>query len=407
MRIGYYDLTVKCMLLVGLTTLFTGLGFTSPINRVLTALLLGVQVLLLLARMTKKTFGCVVILIITTGYALINTSWPIETINELFYFPMWILLLCNFTDHYEGFISAIRENKQFMKFICVLWNLSVLVSLPFGRSYSKTGAFCSFAGSPHRYATGALLIIALVAVLYKLTGNKKVWFLAILPCFTTFLTGARTYMMVVGIAAVMIYYWMTKQKAVFYFTIVPIVAVAVYLVMNSSIMATRSEQMDQFADYTGDALVALTSGRTAWWKIDMEQIAASSFINQMLGNGFHFIRYVNTTIYGQNIWAHNDFIQLLGTSGFLSLLAYFYVYFRFSRFMYRKCRSSKRRVLIIAFHAMNFVNAMFNMLYTYACATFALFFFVIAFFDEENLGEVKLIIEPKQKNDQERKVVLK
>ena len=125
----------------------------------------------------------------------------------------------------------------------------------------------------------------------------------------------------------------------------------------------------------------MTSGRSVWWRIDIEHTLDEPFINQLFGSGFHFIRYVNKTFYGQNIWAHNDYIMLFGTNGWVGLILYLYTYFRVSNFLIRE---NNNKVLKYGFHAINILNATLNMLYTYFCATLAVPFMLIAMFEESD-----------------------
>lgn len=384
MKIKVHDLIIKCMILLALTTLFSSSALISPINRAIIATISILLVIVAFNKATKFMVICVVALAIVTIYSLVQTVWPIETINELFYFPIWVLMLNLFVDKYQSFVTAIKNNVNWMKVICIAWNIAVVISLPFKSSYSDA-AFCSFAGAQHRFATCALLVLCVSALIAKITESKKYLLFAVLPFLTILLTGARTYMIVAAIAVVCIYYSFAKSKYSFYILIIPALILGVYLVMNSSVMTERTAEMDRLITYFGDdRLRALTSGRSVWWETDMKYFFRSSIVNQIFGNGFHFIRYINTVYYGQNIWAHNDYVMLLGTTGYISLILYFVCYFRISHYVTKKSNTNRKKFLVVGFHIMNFVNAMFNMLYTYLCATFAMIFLLMVFFDDEN-----------------------
>lgn len=383
MKINIHDMIVKCMCIIPLITLFSRYSLVSPINRMLTAVMLLLLLYSILSLRDKKTTIVLFLFFIGYTYCIIQTKWPIGNINEIFYLIFWILLLNDVVIAYDQYIHYFNKNLSLIKGVAFIWNFFVVISLFLPSSYEGS-TFFSFTGGQHRFASCALQILAMVLMCVKANGQKKHIILAIFPVLTVMLTGARTYQLVVGVASICIYYMISKHKYSFYFTIGPIVAIAVYLITNSSVMIERAEDTAKLSQYYGDNFRALTSGRSIWWAIDMEHFFDSSIVNQMFGNGFHFIRYVNINFYGQNIWAHNDFIQLLGTNGYLGFVLYLFSYFRLFSFAIKKTSIDRKKLLFLGFHTMNFLNAFLNMLYTYFCSTLALVFFLILFFDDQN-----------------------
>lgn len=386
MKIRIHDIIIKLIFLIPLTTLFSQFSVVSSINRTISAVISLCLLYVIICRKDKKTIAVVVFTVVIYIYALLQTVWPIQNINEVIYLMFWLLLLNDVSSNYSCYVSEIKNNVKLIKGITIIWSIFAFVSI-FIKSCYVNYYFCSFAGSQHRFSSSALQIIAMIMLYVKITNKKWYAILSLVPVFTVMLSGARTYMILVGIAAACLFYYVVKNKYVFYLTIIPIILIAVYYISTSSVMEYRADESSRLTEYYGgDSLRAFTSGRSVWWEIDMKYFFESPILNQFFGNGFHFIRYVNTVYYGQNIWAHNDFIQLLGTNGYVGLVLYLYSYLRLSKSV-RDKKKEKRRLLIIGFHAMNFLNAFLNMLYTYFCATLSVPLFLVAFFDDESFTQ--------------------
>lgn len=73
---------------------------------------------------------------------------------------------------------------------------------------------------------------------------------------------------------------------------------------------------------TTDALAAFTNARSTIWEIDIREFGNSNLIQKILGQGFDYVPKINEMYYGDPIWAHNDFVQLLLSVGILGLLVY-------------------------------------------------------------------------------------
>ena len=123
-----------------------------------------------------------------------------------------------------------------------------------------------------------------------------------------------------------------------------------------------------------DPLVAFTSGRSDFWYYDIVQIFNNDFLKKTIGNGVNYIFYLNQSKYHIPLWAHNDFIQILGDYGFLGLI----IYVMMIRFLIVKIigKNFSKSIIFICV-IMWLFNAFFNMFYTYFCACLSFPFYLL------------------------------
>jgi len=92
----------------------------------------------------------------------------------------------------------------------------------------------------------------------------------------------------------------------------------------------------------------------------------------LLGNGYNFVYDVNYLNFGAKIWAHNDIINVMMNYGIVGLLLYFYAFLQIMKGRRRYSRCDLQKASFILFVGIWFVNAMFNMNYTYFCSVLSL-----------------------------------
>ena len=367
------------ILLFPLTTLFTSFSIISTVNKFLVGLLIISIGVLFITKIKIKSLFIYIFTILLVFIDFYFTKLPIYNINETLYLLMWVLVLTCFTDNYFEINYSMKEMKWIFLLIILIWEFFVFFSFFLDTSYVGN-SFSSFTGGKqHRFASSALLICAFILAIRRYYKNLFL-FLLIIPIFSIIITGARTYLIIAILLITLIYYKKCKNLQMFYISIVPILLLCCIIIYNTNSMQERIEQFMNLKDYSNDFWYALTSGRSSFWIIDLEYIFKSKPINIFLGNGFNFIRYVNINFYGQNIWAHNDFIQLLGTNGIVGLFIYLYVYFRLTSYFYKK----NKRFEFFLLHTINFSNAMLNMLYTYFTSMLSIPFLIIYILSEQD-----------------------
>ena len=380
------------LLLFPIGTILSSVPGGLVFNKVLYAFLILVLFIKYMhIKFTNRNTIIFALLIIVYFYGIVITDWPLINSNEIFYLGTWVLYLIYVTNDYEKIFKMICSYTNMIQRWVIIWEIIVGASLFFPTSY-ENGGFGAFTGSPHRMDSAALLILAYIFVLYRIKNYKKTYlFLIILPVVAVILSGARTYLLATGALLLIIYYYaIGKRKKIFYFTVIPLVIAGVLFILNTSIMQERMEKIAKISNYFDsqgyNKLAAVTSGRSVFWIIDLQQYWESSFLNKILGNGWNFVRKVNGSFYTTSICAHNDFINLLCCNGVLGLALYFVTYISF----YKKAKKASfdRKssfILGCGFHFTCMFIAIFNMLYTYFAAVLAVPILAFAIFDNSLL----------------------
>lgn len=376
MRINVDNLLNKIIYLFPVITLIQGIPGLGLIGKVA----MGVIILMLLLKIIKpKTNGSTAIVVFLTiicyMFSIFHTTFPLVNLNDLFYFIVWILYFIFVKENYNKYCEEFLNNRKFVFYTIIVWSFLVFVSLFLNSSYATTWGdstkyFRSFTNSEHRFAGTCIFVLVEVALLW-ITNNKKNTLsyakYSILPLISIYLSGARTYLLILLLFLISIYYMNCKRKVNFYLTIVPMLMLFCLFVMitpmgNKIISTTQN-------GYFG-LVGTITSGRSVFWKYDIDAFMELPFYKKLLGNGFNFVYDVNLKYHKAQIYAHNDYINLLMNFGIVGLGLYLYVFVSFLNTVYKKIKINK--LLKMCFFLIYFINAMLNMVYTYTCSVLVL-----------------------------------
>ena len=335
----------------------------------------------------KITFLYVAGTFALTIFDYLVTEGPLYNTNELFYLLIWVLFLNVFIDHWDIWFSNFFRYRRAIMCQIILWNALTFVSMFIKSSYDSTGAFLSWTGGMHRLDSSALLIVSFILYLYVKERNKKLLVYTIIPFAAVLLSGARTYVVIFLVLLIMIFYQLVENKWKFWLAIIPFSFLCVFFVLNTSIIQSRMT-LNSFIVQRDGVLSALTSGRSVFWKIDVTEFGKTPLINKIIGSGFNFIRATNEKYYGHAIWAHNDYINIVGCNGFLGLFFYVATYFR-TISVYKTIRHNKKSdfLKLLFINCILIFNAMFNMLYTYQCAVYSIPFLMYFLWSSQHLEE--------------------
>lgn len=406
MKINVKQIIIKLLFLLPLGTIISNVPFIgNMVNKILYAIFILCLLYELIRSNLKKTDVLAIFLLaVMFIYDLVITGTKMYNSNEIFYLVTWVVYLIYVKANYDSFKLAICCELLYIKRIIILCEFIIMVSLFLSSSWSSTGAFYSFSGGQHRMDSAALMILVGVLFLYRYQNYRKsILFYAIIPSLAIILSGARTYLIVMGfVLAVFYYYTNIEHTYRFWITIIPIVLIGINVIMSTSIMQERMSIIQAESTYFSsrgyNALTAITSGRSIFWSIDLQKYWESPLINKILGNGFNFVRYVNDTYYTDAIWAHNDFINIICCNGIVGLYLYFYAYMQIvKRAVPSNMPKKKRWFMLISFHLICMVNAMFNMLYSYFAAAISVPILLFVMMDDTILGENKRKISRQNK----------
>ncbi len=377
------------LILFPLGTLITSVSIIGMIVNKLLMIFIILGLIGFLDRGTRKTYIMVFLVAALFILDLFFTNFPLIHSNEIYYLFIWVVFLNVFCDKIDIWFKDLCNMETVMKLVIVIWNILVIISLFSSKCYDETGAFISLTGGMHRFDSSALLIITFILFLYKKNKNKKIFFWMVVPYIGILLSGARTYICVAAALLVLILYGIIRKKIYFWIFIIPIGILGVYLILNTTVMKNRLEFSNFVLEKYG-YLGAITSGRSIFWKIDLQEFSKSPVAHKLFGNGFNFIRETNGRYYGKQIWAHNDYINIIGCNGYMGLLLYLISYFRIMK-IGKKYFNQKKLLIFILINFVFIFNAMFNMLYTYQSAVFSIPFILYFFYNSSN--------ERKEKNE--------
>lgn len=368
-KFSVFDMTIIFQGLICLSTLFTSLNpLSSVINRILMGLYMFLLLIIVLRRRNCYVVSILLISALVILLDILFTEGTFYSLNSVFYLPLWILNLLAFYTSFDLFKKALIKQKTFLIWVLVFWNISVLLSFlflsSFRTSYGVT-SFVSFCGTEHRFAATSLFCIIIGLFFYSRRKQKKFLLLIIVPIIAILLTKARTYIVVIFILGIFFMLRFIRKKS--WKCILTFGALAILII--GSIYFTKLKFETDSVDYQLENrgfLYILTSGRNVFWQIDLEHFFSEDSFSIIFGKGYNYIYDVNREFYGTEIWAHNDYINVLCSNGILGLLLYFVTFFVFLN----RVRSISKANVIFSFLFVSiiFFNAMFNMVYSYTIA---------------------------------------
>lgn len=376
MSIQVREFTLKTLMLFPIFTLLAFVPAATTIPSLIG--MAGMIYVLIKTGIKKSMFFIVVFVSLLTVWNYSITPEKVINSNEIIYY----IYLCIFTAFLVSNRAVISNylvrDIGYIKMICRIWCIIVLVSMVLPSSYSK-GVFVSFAVTTFRLSPSAIFIMSLSSVLIAEEGSQKNLIYTFVPFLSILLGSSRAYLIVGVLMLLLNLSMVVKRKGVFILSALFLLIAGLIIIINSSMGAKFISSISEHAYQ--DPLGVFTSGRSNFWVRDLNAFMEQPLSKRFFGCGFNFIRIVNGAVPGtdeRGIWAHNDFIQILITYGVMGLLLYIVN----MRIMFKKLLNSKIPFLInIAIFMIWFFNAMFNMYFTYTCSMISL---PIAFMACEN-----------------------
>ena len=371
-RINVFDILVFAQVFLCFSTLLSGLSsLFSILNRVLFGVYIILLLLVIIKHFKKSSFSSTTILLLAFFITIIGISLTLPSFysfNDVVYLPLWCLNLILASICYKDVKSSLLKNHSLLFRAAVIWIIIVSLSLFYPSSYinHSTGTFfVSFSGQQHRFSQTGLFIILCLLLEYFITKNKFVFLLLVLPLFTIFICGARAYIVIIFMMVIFLLFISIKNRVGRFLLLL----MGGFFVVYVGYYVTTSRFYTDSYYYVVNSTSLLnfvTSGRTTFWKIDLDHFFNGNVFNIIFGNGYNFVYDTNEQFYGSKLWAHNDYIQVLLANGFIGLFVYFWSFFFFLKTALKM--SKARFISVIFFLIIIGFNAMFNMVYTYAIA---------------------------------------
>ena len=339
---------------------------------VLVVMLFSLLILFCIKRQDKSSW---LILALTAAMHIFEFAYPVsekETFTTYLMYAVWVIFFLYLQNNYGSFFDAANKQQAAINSTVIIWEIIVIVSAFFPSSYEHTWGegsyFISFSNTSFELAPAASLVFAFVIFCYACDGNaRKAVLLSAVPVVCSFASGSRTYLVVIALEVLILAMMIIKSKlALIAFIVIALIAGIGLLSMTN--IWTKFANAFQYSNDSSSFWSVFTSGRDAFWRADMDAFGKGGMVNQLFGYGFSYVYEVNESVFGNRIYAHNDFINILLTFGWAGLIPYF--------FAFGKCvlmlRRQMERGFLFSILAIWLFNAVFNMTYVYMNATFGL-----------------------------------
>lgn len=373
-RVHYFlRMFLRILSFFPIATLFQGFSGLSAINKLLIAisciLLFFAFFFLSLSRMAWiqliVSVGLTAVGIVFTQEKLVNPNMPM-------YLLFFVLLLVLVSERKDLLRIYLIKDITWYRNICICWCVIIIISIPFAMSYDKDGFFTSFTGNSFRTDPTALLILTyLILIVRHERRHRFLYFLmSLVPLYCGLMGASRTYFFIILLEYVIFLRCFVRNDKTFVACIIGAFIIMVPIVFVSNIgqriIDTFYNAAEGYLGFWG----TLTSGRSLFWAHDIQRFLELPLQNQMFGAGFNQIFLFNQEI-GINIWAHNDFINIVITNGYIGLLSYLIAVYALFK-AYWNSKGIYRCGFLVLMIIMWGFNAFFNMVYTYTCATIAM-----------------------------------
>ena len=223
-------------------------------------------------------------------------------------------------------MDAFSRNTLWIKIILYLYSLCNFLFLFKADCYESyagwgnAGYFKAYASTPHTLASVSCLFLTLACYYMMLEGIDVMIGIGILVAvLSVFQSGARVFLIsaVCIVLVVAFILFRNRQYRYFFYFIGGIAFIFLFI---------KSGMMDKFeavfSNKSADVMAAFTNARSTIWTIDIREFSNSGWFQKLLGHGFDYVPKINQMYYGDPIWAHNDFIQILLSVGIIGLVIY-------------------------------------------------------------------------------------
>lgn len=367
LKIKTFDMFMYSIMLFPIMTVLIDSGL---INKLLFGLLIISYLLIILnKKINKKSFVIIILMLLGYLMSIINTEFPLVNSNMFFYYPFIIIYMLFMDDYKKEVVNWFLNKEKTVRFIMKLWSFIVGISIFIPSCYYvKEGGeiyFGSFVNTIFRLGPSCILIMSLVLISISLYKRKNDIVYTIVPMYSCFMGSSRTYLAIAIFIFLINLYVFFNNKKKFLLTLIPIIIISGVIIINTSIYKKILFTLDD-SQY-GDFWFRITSSRSEFWEKDLLAWSNEPIIKKIFGAGLNFTYTVS------NLWGHNDFVEILCANGVIGLFIYLYIMIK-SIF---KVKNSSQILFILTFLVW-FLNAFFNMHYTYFCCVLGLPFILIA-----------------------------
>lgn len=290
--------------------------------------------------------------------------------NHLFNYIDATLLMIFMTNtkNIENFDFLIKRHLRLIKYIVITINIVELIMLISHKGYvdvySWQGTFFRGTNSMPHTLSYLMLATMIFGIIYIIYTHKK-WFLVmfLVPSYCIFASGARvSLILAILLIAILLSYVMTEKEKnliIKAFKILPPVIILLFLlrnkILNSNLMAKITTRIT-----SGNS----TAGRIYIWSDLLKHyLYDSSIIQYFWGQGDDKTYYfnLNNIRVGVEVWAHNDFMQIIIGKGFIGFFMYIIALLNYIKTLIRRSGNIYTLAIIVFI----IVAAVLNGFYSY------------------------------------------
>lgn len=257
--------------------------------------------------------------------------------NHLFSYLDCVLLLLLLSEdkNIRYFETLIIQKLTAIKFIVILINFieGFLLITRRGYSYHFSWGGTFFHGTnnmPHTLACLMIVTLFFVCILIRYTEKRRYILGAIIPFLAIFASGARSLLLVSVFPMLLIIdmVFTKKQKSIFFkIMVVLLILIVIAFIFRNEILTSDLWNKILIKQDSGNN----SSGRLYMWSdLINRYIHSYNPIKYLFGQGDYMTYYYNSVnpLVHVNVWAHNDFLQILVGKGALGLFFYIYALVR-------------------------------------------------------------------------------
>lgn len=386
-NIKLINLLTNIILIFIIPTLLQTIPGVSLISRMLGAILLIVLILLLIKRVTVFKILSLVSLVTISITSIMQSKNLSLNLKDLIYFSTFILFCIVVFDkvYFEAISNKLKNSRKFIKKILFISNIIILVSALSSSGYymnwgENANYFKGFTVMPQVMA-GASLYLIILTMHYLKDRKFKGWesCLFIIPVISIFATGSRTYLLPIVILIIIISYYRFGIKRVILGGIVllPIILI----VFKETSIYEKFIYVLNF-EYSNSIISKLTSGRSDIWKACYyHYINEYNILEKLVGTSFDNVYRINYKYTSMNIWAHNDIVNTMISSGVIGVLLYIISFGSIVSCMKRLKINKMIRLLFIFIYVFIMMS---NGLFTYVTNIFSMLIFTQVLMEVQN-----------------------
>lgn len=362
---------ILCLPLSAISNLLQNLPGFSQINQLFVLLYASLLLLWLIRNALNRTSYIEILFgLLLTCLSIAMTTWPFNKSGTIPYYVLCLLSLVVFSQNPNSLLDEIDRSQKYLRVLLFVWCAIVAASVPFASSWqiSETGQkyFVSITGSPFQLMPTALMMTAVAGCLLRISSSKPVLFSLAVPFYVAFSSGSRTYFALISVVLLITLARCVTGKGMRLVIFCALLIVGLGIYSQSGASKKFGYVTGQGLEYSSSLINSITSGRWDMWRYEVKSFASSDIFHQLLGNGFDHIYQVNRQAVGVELWAHNDFLNILITYGVIGLTLYLIVCMSAVYVLARRLNLSKSMVAVL--FLVWLFNAIFNMFYTYMCA---------------------------------------